>query len=228
MTIDKSLKVRRGMSRVRNVMTRAERLEKLKLSDRWKEGDNVLGLPKVRVLKISMKKKKVKRNTTNLKTKKHLNTKKTQKRKTVRLSLVRRKKNSMSIITKTPKTKKKMKAMSLNTSIKTMMTKTKRKVKTKKNLNVNARTRMKIMKKKAKRKHHATRPQKMTRRRLNKRPPMLSDCSGCGAKRPFSPILRADARTMGREVGFLLHPAHLFLNNPLAHSSKSVLVDFAG
>jgi small basic protein (TIGR04137 family) len=58
MTIDKSLKVRRGVGGARNVMTRAERLTKLKEQERWKEGDKVLGLPKVRVLKISMKKKK--------------------------------------------------------------------------------------------------------------------------------------------------------------------------
>ena len=57
MTIDKSLKVRRGLVRVRSVMTRAERLEKLKADDRWKEGDDVLGLPKVRVQKLAIKKK---------------------------------------------------------------------------------------------------------------------------------------------------------------------------
>ena len=58
MTIDKTLKVRAGMIRNRNVLTRAERLEKLKESERWKEGDGVLGLPKVRVAKVSLKKKK--------------------------------------------------------------------------------------------------------------------------------------------------------------------------
>ncbi|MCO6456078.1 MAG: small basic protein [Pirellulaceae bacterium] len=58
MTIDKSLKVRAGMIRSRNVLTRAERLEKLKEADRWVEGDPVLGIPKVRVLKVSLKKKK--------------------------------------------------------------------------------------------------------------------------------------------------------------------------
>lgn len=58
MTIDKSLKVRAGMIRNRNVLTRAERLAKLKETDRWQEGDEVLGLPKVRVVKISLKKKK--------------------------------------------------------------------------------------------------------------------------------------------------------------------------
>ena len=58
MTIDKTLKVRAGMIRNRNVLTRAERLQKLKETDRWQEGDAVLGLPKVRVAKVSLKKKK--------------------------------------------------------------------------------------------------------------------------------------------------------------------------
>jgi small basic protein (TIGR04137 family) len=58
MTIDKSLKVRRGMAGTRSVLTRAERLSKLKEADRWKEGDSPLGIPKVRVTKLVMKKKK--------------------------------------------------------------------------------------------------------------------------------------------------------------------------
>jgi small basic protein (TIGR04137 family) len=58
MTIDKSLKVKAGMMRSRNVLTRAERLEKLKQADRWSEGDSVLGMPKVRVQKLALKKKK--------------------------------------------------------------------------------------------------------------------------------------------------------------------------
>jgi small basic protein (TIGR04137 family) len=58
MTIDKSLKVRAGMMRARNVLTRAERLAKLQEAERWQEGDPVLGMPKVRVQKISLKKKK--------------------------------------------------------------------------------------------------------------------------------------------------------------------------
>ena len=39
MTIDKSLKVRRGGTGNRSVLTRGERLEKLKETDRWQEGD---------------------------------------------------------------------------------------------------------------------------------------------------------------------------------------------
>lgn len=60
MTIDKSLKVRRGMVRSRSVLTRAERIAKLREQDRWQEGDSPIGLPKVRVYKISVKKKKKK------------------------------------------------------------------------------------------------------------------------------------------------------------------------
>jgi small basic protein (TIGR04137 family) len=61
MTMDKSLKVRRGLIRSRSVLTRAERIERLKLSDRWEEGNNPFALPKVRVYKLAMKKKKKKK-----------------------------------------------------------------------------------------------------------------------------------------------------------------------
>lgn len=58
MTIDKSLKIKTGATKQRNVLTRAERLARLTETDRWKEGDPVLGMPKVRVLKVALKKKK--------------------------------------------------------------------------------------------------------------------------------------------------------------------------
>ena len=58
MTIDKSLKIQAGSAKTRNVLTRVERLQKLKEADRWKEGDSPYGIPKVRVQKISLKKKK--------------------------------------------------------------------------------------------------------------------------------------------------------------------------
>lgn len=58
MTIDKSLKIKAGSVKSRNVLTRAERLTKLVEADRWNEGDPVYGIPKVRVVKISLKKKK--------------------------------------------------------------------------------------------------------------------------------------------------------------------------
>jgi small basic protein (TIGR04137 family) len=62
MTIDKSLKVRRGATRNRSVLTRVERITRLQQADRWKEGDSPLGLPKVRVRKLTMKKKKKKKD----------------------------------------------------------------------------------------------------------------------------------------------------------------------
>jgi small basic protein (TIGR04137 family) len=61
MTMDKSLRIRRGLLRSRSVLSRAERLAQLKEADRWKEGDSPLGLPKVRVYKLAMKKKKKKK-----------------------------------------------------------------------------------------------------------------------------------------------------------------------
>ena len=61
MTIDKSLKVKRGATRSRSVLTRPERLQRLKTADRWQEGDSPLGLPKVRVRKLTLKKKKKKK-----------------------------------------------------------------------------------------------------------------------------------------------------------------------
>ena len=47
MSIDPSLKVKGTLERHRNVLTRAERIEKLKDEERWSEGDSLLGLPKV-------------------------------------------------------------------------------------------------------------------------------------------------------------------------------------
>ncbi|HEX5472758.1 MAG TPA: small basic protein [Lacipirellulaceae bacterium] len=61
MTIDKSLRVKRGATRNRSVLTRVERIARLSEADRWKEGDSPLGLPKVRVRKLTMKKKKKKK-----------------------------------------------------------------------------------------------------------------------------------------------------------------------
>ena len=61
MTMDKSLRIRRGLLRSRSVLSRAERLARLQEAERWKEGDSPLGLPKVRVYKLTMKKKKKKK-----------------------------------------------------------------------------------------------------------------------------------------------------------------------
>ena len=61
MTMDKSLKIRRGLVRSRSVLTRAERITRLKDADRWQEGDSPFGLDKVRVYKLAIKKKKKKK-----------------------------------------------------------------------------------------------------------------------------------------------------------------------
>jgi len=59
-TMDKSLQLRAGLARSRSVLTRDERIVKLKEADRWQDGRSPLGLPKVRVIKLAMKKKKKK------------------------------------------------------------------------------------------------------------------------------------------------------------------------
>ena len=47
MSIDPSLKIKGALTRHRNVLSRAERIEKLKDEERWSEGESLLGLPKV-------------------------------------------------------------------------------------------------------------------------------------------------------------------------------------
>jgi len=61
MTVDKSLRTRKGIVRARNVLTRAERIEKLQQQDRWIAEDGPCGLPKVRVYRVIVKKKKKKK-----------------------------------------------------------------------------------------------------------------------------------------------------------------------
>ena len=61
MTMDKSLRRRSALVRNRSVLSRAERIERLRASDRWQESDSPLHLPKVRVYKLTVKKKKKKK-----------------------------------------------------------------------------------------------------------------------------------------------------------------------
>lgn len=60
MSIDRSLKTAGNLARHRNVLTRAERIAKLKDLERWGEGKSAFGLPKVanRNLKVGKKTKK--------------------------------------------------------------------------------------------------------------------------------------------------------------------------
>ncbi len=47
MSLDRSLKIKGALTRHRNVLSRAERIEQLKDEEKWQEGDAALGLPKV-------------------------------------------------------------------------------------------------------------------------------------------------------------------------------------
>ena len=58
MTMDQSLRVQAGAIKTRNVLTRAERVARLKELDRFDEEESVVGMPKVRVVKVSLKRKK--------------------------------------------------------------------------------------------------------------------------------------------------------------------------
>lgn len=59
MTIDKSLKVKRGGISTRSVLKRSERIAQMKASGKFdEENTSPIGLPKTKVVKISMKKKK--------------------------------------------------------------------------------------------------------------------------------------------------------------------------
>ncbi len=62
MSLDSSLKASRGLVRARNVLKRDERIAQLKEEDRWNDSMTALGLPKVRIVKTTIgKKKKVKK-----------------------------------------------------------------------------------------------------------------------------------------------------------------------
>ncbi len=58
MSIDKSLRRKNSLARARSVLTRGERILKLKELEKWEEGRSPFGLPKVRVQKHVVKKAK--------------------------------------------------------------------------------------------------------------------------------------------------------------------------
>jgi small basic protein (TIGR04137 family) len=59
-SIDKSLRRKNSLQRSRNVLTRGERIAQLKGEERWQDGRSPYGLPKVKVIKIIVKKAKKK------------------------------------------------------------------------------------------------------------------------------------------------------------------------
>ena len=62
MTIDKSLRRKSSLGRSRNVLKRSERIVQLEFEDRWQDGQSPLGLPKVRVVKATVGRKKKKKD----------------------------------------------------------------------------------------------------------------------------------------------------------------------
>ena len=60
MSIDKSLRRKNSLQRARNVLTRGERILQLQTEDRWPDGRDPYGLPKVKVIKLVVKKAKKK------------------------------------------------------------------------------------------------------------------------------------------------------------------------
>lgn len=61
MTIDKSLKRKGRLARLRSVMTRDERIAQMKADERWVEGSSPFNLPKIRVVRLVVGKKKKKK-----------------------------------------------------------------------------------------------------------------------------------------------------------------------
>lgn len=60
MSIDKSLRRKNSLERARNVLTRGERILQMQKEDRWLDGRSPYGLPKVKVIKLVVKKAKKK------------------------------------------------------------------------------------------------------------------------------------------------------------------------
>ena len=61
MSIHRSLKVTDLHARQRSVLSRSERIAILEGQDKWKDGDTVFGLQKVKVARVRVKKKKEKK-----------------------------------------------------------------------------------------------------------------------------------------------------------------------
>ena len=60
MSIDKSLRRKNTLQRARNVLTRGERILQMQKEDRWPDERSPFGLPKVKVIKLVVKKAKKK------------------------------------------------------------------------------------------------------------------------------------------------------------------------
>lgn len=60
MSVHRSLVTKDTLKRQRSVLTRAERIQKLKEDEKWEDNMSAFGLPKVKVVKVAKKKGKPK------------------------------------------------------------------------------------------------------------------------------------------------------------------------
>jgi small basic protein (TIGR04137 family) len=61
-SIDKSLRRKGGLARTRNVLKRDERVAQMQNDEKWVEGRSAYGIPKTRVMKLAIGKKKKKKD----------------------------------------------------------------------------------------------------------------------------------------------------------------------
>lgn len=59
MSIHPSLTISEKDKKVRSVLSRTERIRQMQEKNKWKQGDSVYGLPKLKTLRIKIKKEKV-------------------------------------------------------------------------------------------------------------------------------------------------------------------------
>ncbi|MEI6831526.1 MAG: small basic protein [Candidatus Omnitrophota bacterium] len=59
MSIHPSLIISEADKKARSVLKRTERIKQMQEKGKWKEGDSVYGLPKIKTLRIKIKKEKV-------------------------------------------------------------------------------------------------------------------------------------------------------------------------
>lgn len=60
-SIDKSLKRKSRLARVRSVLTRPERIDQMKANEKWVDGTSPFGIPKTRIIRLVLGKKKKKK-----------------------------------------------------------------------------------------------------------------------------------------------------------------------
>ena len=61
MSIDKSLKRKSRLARVRSVLTRPERIDQMKANEKWVDGTSPFGIPKTRIIRLVLGRKKKKK-----------------------------------------------------------------------------------------------------------------------------------------------------------------------